>query len=232
MQGATVERAIVVASPRNLTAGWSYTALSRARGETQLLVVDAHDEERSEFAPAGSATPRHPLLTRVARRMRERDDEDLAVEQLHRGVGHHPEQAAEHAEQRMAARPRQRLEDLEARVSTLRREQERVAVRLSKLAPPRRSFGRSRDRDSIARVHLTSVLEGVKRELRIALDQHARLLRSWGDASRFTPDHGLEGEHAEITHRHEYIGAMRPERWLEPSRQMEPNCDLDAGIER
>ena len=31
MQGATVETAIVVASPRDLTAGWSYTALSRAR---------------------------------------------------------------------------------------------------------------------------------------------------------------------------------------------------------
>ena len=31
MQGATVEAAIVVASPRDLTAGWSYTALSRAR---------------------------------------------------------------------------------------------------------------------------------------------------------------------------------------------------------
>ncbi len=32
MQGGTVEAAIVVASPRDLTAGWSYTALSRARG--------------------------------------------------------------------------------------------------------------------------------------------------------------------------------------------------------
>ena len=37
MQGATVEAAIVVASPRDLTAGWSYTALSRARGQTRLL---------------------------------------------------------------------------------------------------------------------------------------------------------------------------------------------------
>jgi ATP-dependent exoDNAse (exonuclease V) alpha subunit len=32
MQGGTVERAVVVASPDDLTAGWSYTALSRARG--------------------------------------------------------------------------------------------------------------------------------------------------------------------------------------------------------
>ncbi len=32
MQGGTVETAVVVASPRDLTAGWSYTALSRAQG--------------------------------------------------------------------------------------------------------------------------------------------------------------------------------------------------------
>ncbi len=31
MQGGTIDGAIVVASPRDLTAGWSYTALSRAR---------------------------------------------------------------------------------------------------------------------------------------------------------------------------------------------------------
>ena len=43
MQGATVEAAIVVASPRDLTAGWSYTALSRARATTRLLI---HDDQR------------------------------------------------------------------------------------------------------------------------------------------------------------------------------------------
>ena len=31
MQGGTVEHATVVATPRALTRGWSYTALSRAR---------------------------------------------------------------------------------------------------------------------------------------------------------------------------------------------------------
>jgi len=34
MQGGTVEHAVVVASAQDLTRGWSYTALSRARGET------------------------------------------------------------------------------------------------------------------------------------------------------------------------------------------------------
>ncbi len=85
MQGGTIEGAIVVASPRDLTAGWSYTALSRARETTRLLVYDDDlERERSEFAPKDQ-TPtatRHELLDRVARRMQERDDEDLAIEQL------------------------------------------------------------------------------------------------------------------------------------------------------
>jgi conjugative relaxase-like TrwC/TraI family protein len=85
MQGGTVETGLVVASPRDLTAGWSYTALSRARGHTQLLI---HDDQfaqpRSEFAPAEQArgVDRSDLLCRVQRRMLERDDEDLALEQL------------------------------------------------------------------------------------------------------------------------------------------------------
>jgi hypothetical protein len=85
MQGGTIESAIVVASPRDLTAGWSYTALSRARETTRLLVYDDDlERERSEFAPTDQtpAATRHELLDRVARRMQERDDEDLAIEQL------------------------------------------------------------------------------------------------------------------------------------------------------
>jgi conjugative relaxase-like TrwC/TraI family protein len=85
MQGGTVEAATVVASPHDLTAGWSYTALSRARGHTRLLVYDnQYVEDRSEFAPTDQAPAfdRRDLLARVARRMLERDDEDLAIEQL------------------------------------------------------------------------------------------------------------------------------------------------------
>jgi conjugative relaxase-like TrwC/TraI family protein len=85
MQGGTVESALVLASPRDLTAGWSYTALSRARGQTRLLICDEQfSQERSEFAPADHAptAARDELLARVQRRMLERDDEDLAIEQL------------------------------------------------------------------------------------------------------------------------------------------------------
>ena len=85
MQGGTVETAVVVACPRELTAGWSYTALSRARGQTRLLIYDHQlAQERSEFAPSDHVptAARGDLLARVQRHMLQRDDEDLAIEQL------------------------------------------------------------------------------------------------------------------------------------------------------
>lgn len=82
-QGGTVETATVVASPHDLTAGWSYTALSRARGHTRLLIYeDRHTEERNEFAPtdqtqatgkehlAGPVNPAHATTRRPPRRAR------------------------------------------------------------------------------------------------------------------------------------------------------------------
>lgn len=98
MQGGTVEAAIVVATPRDLTAGWSYTALSRARGQTRLLIHDHQPAAgRSEFAPSErtSTVARDALMGRVQRRMLERDDEDLAIEQLPgAGRANDPEVAA------------------------------------------------------------------------------------------------------------------------------------------
>lgn len=54
VQGASVEWAAVIASPRELTRNWSYTALSRARQPTELIVIDQLSEieqERAELAP-------------------------------------------------------------------------------------------------------------------------------------------------------------------------------------
>jgi conjugative relaxase-like TrwC/TraI family protein len=58
VQGGTVEWASVVAAPHELTRGWSYTALSRARARTRLFVLEegqacAHHElaRRDEHAP-------------------------------------------------------------------------------------------------------------------------------------------------------------------------------------
>ena len=89
MQGGTVEHATVLAAPRDLTAGWSYTALSRARGITTLH-IDASEiaanaaVERRELAPMErkSQLDRDEVLARVGERMRVRDDEDLAIDQL------------------------------------------------------------------------------------------------------------------------------------------------------
>jgi hypothetical protein len=84
MQGATVEEAIVLASPHDLSAGWSYTALSRARAQTHLLISDSpREQEHAELAPQDrTGTSPEELLARAQRRMLERDDEDLAIEQL------------------------------------------------------------------------------------------------------------------------------------------------------
>jgi conjugative relaxase-like TrwC/TraI family protein len=86
MQGGTVEQAVVLAAPHELSGGWSYTALSRARGETRLLVTTDRPavEEREDIAPATRTdqSDRGEVLARVARRMLERDDEDLAIDQL------------------------------------------------------------------------------------------------------------------------------------------------------
>jgi hypothetical protein len=86
MQGATVEQATVVATSHDLSRGWSYTALSRARGQTRLLVRDTTLDcgERDELAPTARNAPSAPseVLARVARRMLDRDDQDLALDQL------------------------------------------------------------------------------------------------------------------------------------------------------
>jgi conjugative relaxase-like TrwC/TraI family protein len=86
MQGATVEQAVVLAAPHDLTQGWSYTALSRARGETRLLITGREPaaREREDIAPAARSTSHEAseVFERVAHRMLERDDEDLAIDQL------------------------------------------------------------------------------------------------------------------------------------------------------
>jgi conjugative relaxase-like TrwC/TraI family protein len=87
MQGGTVEHATVLATISDLTKGWSYTALSRARDTTRLH-IDASDTartlERDEIGGADrhEQPSREQVLARVRARMLVRDDEDLAVTQL------------------------------------------------------------------------------------------------------------------------------------------------------
>jgi hypothetical protein len=144
MQGGTVEQAIVLAAPHDLTQGWSYTALSRARGETRLLITGREPaaREREDIAPAARSNHHEAseVFERVARRMLERDDEDLAIDQLPPPAGRADdpdlsrapvgeplqEHAAERAEpEPVAASPRpltelrERVEQLQAQLAAL-----------------------------------------------------------------------------------------------------------------
>jgi hypothetical protein len=104
MQGATVEWAGVVAVPHELTRGWSYTALSRARARTRLFVQGegeawAHHElaRCDEHAPGerDEKPTTERLAASVARYMRTREDEDLAVDQLPTPAGARADRACE-----------------------------------------------------------------------------------------------------------------------------------------
>ena len=97
MQGATVEWAGVVGRPEDFTRNWSYTALSRAREPTDLFLLDTPTDrelDRNEIAPGqttGLRNERTPL-ERLETAMRQRDDEDLALDRIdterHRGPAH------------------------------------------------------------------------------------------------------------------------------------------------
>jgi conjugative relaxase-like TrwC/TraI family protein len=221
MQGGTVERAIVVACPQDLTAGWSYTALSRARGETHLLVVDARDEERSEYAPAPTSAQPGACLASIGRRMLERDDEDLAVEQLAR---EHPERAAECAEPRLPRRARARLEDLEARLAMLTSEKEQIVERLVGLTGQARRGPRAPADDVVEHAHLKAALEASERELTRTRGQVRQLGLEVAEArSRvdFDADEDLAG--SAWSNRRE----LTLERSVEPQRDNELTSLLD-----
>lgn len=93
MQGATVEHAVVVANPGHMTAGWSYSALSRARTSTQLHLIgeeaQAAADQRVERRDEGPQQAEQPMevaqvLAATEFVMGKRDDEDLAVDQIRR----------------------------------------------------------------------------------------------------------------------------------------------------
>ena len=167
-QGGTVEHAIVVASPHELTRGWSYTALSRARGRTRLFIYDAEREvgERREFAPTYKqhAGEDRVLLASVARRMRERDDEDLAVEQL------------EHEPRRVPG-------ELTLTSSSLEHAQERGTETLAGPGSERGSLRELRERIALVRTQLAALPVSDITQL-AELDARAREITSRRDGLR------------------------------------------------
>jgi hypothetical protein len=220
MQGATVDAAIVIASPRDLTAGWSYTALSRARTNTRLLL---HDEQplrdHVDIAPepARRAAGRDELLAQAERRMREPDAEDLAIEQLvpagraddpklARARDHAREPAQEHAairaEPPVADASSARLRELKERIDTL--DAQRAALPRSEL----------HELDS-AQARLIALTQQ-HADLTTALDQLAPPKRSLlgrlrdpalVDRTRLTS--ALHGTSQQIDHIHETEAALR-----------------------
>jgi hypothetical protein len=199
MQGGTVERAIVVVSPSDLTAGWSYTALSRARGETRLLIVDDEHAERSEFAPAGSPLLCAPLLARVGRRMRERDDEDLAIE--HVREREHPACA----EPQVVRRAQARLADLDARMLMLNTKHKRLAQALAGLPESRWRGGRP-DQHDVNRAQLTSALDVLRRDYAALSTERQVLARELGERPDL-PRGRRVAERAEGEHTRARLGA-------------------------
>jgi conjugative relaxase-like TrwC/TraI family protein len=85
MQGGTVQWTGVVGQPEDFSRNWSYTALSRARDPVHVYLIDEPSslrQDREEVAPAPEPGEQRDPLERLSRRMRERDNEDLALEQL------------------------------------------------------------------------------------------------------------------------------------------------------
>jgi chromosome segregation ATPase len=223
MQGATIEAALVLASPRDLTAGWSYTALSRARGETRLLVYDREfSQDRSEFAPTDQApkAARDDLLARVQRHMLQRDDEDLAIEQL-------PD-AIEPLDKQLAALPTrqlQRIEDLDTRTVTLEAQRTRLTERLAELPEPHRRFARAHDPVAVERANLVSALRSACRELDAVMEQRDLVGREVEDPARTRGEcDRLERAIDALTHKR---SATRDERERDVDA---PEVDLGIGI--
>ena len=200
MQGGTVEQAIVVASVGELTRGWSYTALSRARGETRLLVRDATPAvgEREDVGPDAPAGPLEPeqVLARVARRMLERDDEDLAIDQLAAAgraddpqLAQRPapqpdapqEEAARRAEPRVLNAERAPLAELSARL-------ERLRAQLAAL--PTTELARVEDLDARA-IELTERRDTVRAALERLPAPRQRRLGRGGDPHLVRADRAL-----------------------------------------
>ncbi|MGI8559677.1 MAG: MobF family relaxase [Solirubrobacteraceae bacterium] len=163
MQGGTVERAFVVASPEDLTAGWSYSALSRARGATRLLLADTDRREaaRTEHAPEGErqSQSRSAVIARAARRMLVRDDEDLAVDQLSvagreddRSLATH-RASAELVPQEAGARRAEPIEPVPTLKRLLDLREQMGRLRLTLGALPTRPLARFEELDAKAREH-------------------------------------------------------------------------------
>jgi conjugative relaxase-like TrwC/TraI family protein len=157
MQGATVEQAVVVANPGHMTAGWSYSALSRARATTRLHLVgeeaQAAADQRATRREEGPQLPKseasgEQVIAATRFVMGKRDDEDLAVDQIRGLPG--PGRAGDPALTGAVAGPAPIAQEagadrLEAEMSPAQRalvdvDRERQRLRLQRQALPHRDL--------------------------------------------------------------------------------------------
>ncbi len=153
MQGGTVGWAGVIGHPREFSRNWSYTALSRAREPVEVFLVDEQtslETERDEIAPADRTDSPDPF-ERMRRRMRERDDEDLALEQLQHVGALAADGREEHSTAPAASPIRAMVYELDERLEAIREQLRSTAIddatALSSLRETITAIERERDRD-------------------------------------------------------------------------------------
>ena len=125
-QGATVRWATVIGRAGDFSKNWGYTALSRAQYPTRMLVIDEPTPSQQERAETGPLEkPDSDILKRVEHRLKQRDDEDLAISQIDAAQARRLWEAtlSPDAKRRVArtsrARQRQELIDGRARMHTI-----------------------------------------------------------------------------------------------------------------
>ncbi len=204
LQAGTVEWAGVIGEPRDFSRNWAYTTLSRAREPIEIFLVGAPvDEERDEYAPGLRNGPGSDALCRMAARMRERDEEDLALEQLEsdppapdRGLDHEPDPATPEG-----SPTRVRVYALEQQLQTIHDQLQDPAIE---------------DANAVARVEET--IAAIEQE-------HARdgKPRGWRDRTAYRTRRHLREQHLAELRRHQELLRDRvpdPRRVLERADQL------------
>jgi conjugative relaxase-like TrwC/TraI family protein len=223
IQGATVEWAGVVGRPEDFTRNWSYTALSRAREPTELFLVDTateHELDRAEIAPGQTRCLRDERtpIERLEAAMRQRDDEDLALDRVDAvrnrrpadlepaPAGARPPVAELRAEltqlrERIGQYPEHLVDQLHAARSA-RAEAQRVAdsarARIAELDPPTRGVPRRRAADSAERALERQRLKLAEGEIAAAAERERNLTSSLPDRTASEAERGSLRERAEV----------------------------------
>ena len=249
IQGATVEWAGVVGRPEDFTRNWSYTALSRAREPTELFLVDTPTDrelDRAEIAPgqASGLRDERTQIERLEAAMRQRDDEDLALDRIDtdRGPAHFE---PAHTEPPVVARPS--VPELQAEVTQLRErigrypehlvdqlhaarlaqaEAQRLAddarARIAELGQPARGVLRRRPVDSAERAFERQRLKLAEGEIAAAAKREGNLSSSLPDRTAWdTERRALRERAAELDaqlscrrREHLTVALERPARYL------------------